>query len=244
MPMTHFYVPWLNAWWQMLASQTHPYGRHYAFICAMTPSHVPWLFQVICAMTPSYVPWLLHMYDSFICTVTQGYDCVYHWPNNRRKMNDSFICAVTQTVMADATFMCAMTQRVMARIGAHVSHESWHVPPTHPYVPWRMHMCHDSLACAMTPILHMCHDSFICIKTHSNVAWLTEWHTHESCHAPSIYAMTHSCILWLSPTRRASRSGGRCLQPRASRCSRSCGVLHVWHNMRLRSATVTVCVDQ
>jgi len=40
----------------------------------------------------------------------------------------------------------------------------------HWYVPWLIHMCHDSFICAMTHwyvpwLIDMCHDSFICAMT-------------------------------------------------------------------------------
>jgi len=46
----------------------------------------------------------------------------------------------------------------------------------HAYVPWLMHMCHDSSVCAMTHacvpwLIQMCHDSFICTMTHSYLPW-------------------------------------------------------------------------
>ena len=46
---------------------------------------------------------------------------------------------------------------------------------THSYVPWLIHMCHDSFTCAMTHafinvcfalVTVVCHDSFICAMAH------------------------------------------------------------------------------
>jgi len=75
------------------------------------------------------------------------------------------------------------------------------------YVPWLIHMCHDSFICAMIHsyvpwLIHMCHDSFIramthaliyvcfalftvrCAMTHSYVPWLIHWYVNASLNSP------------------------------------------------------------
>jgi len=91
-----------------------------------------------------------------------------------------------------------------------MSSESIHVcTMMHAYVPWLMHMCHDSYICAMTHshvpwLIHMCHDSFICAMKHAHVPWLM-YMRHDSCicaihsYVPRliICAMKHPHVPWL-----------------------------------------------
>jgi len=80
------------------------------------------------------------------------------------------------------------TRQLLQCVAVLNHHYSW--------VPWLLHMCHDSLICAMTHsyvpwLIHIFHDSCICAMIHSYVPWFI-----YVCHDSFICAMTHLYVTW------------------------------------------------
>ena len=150
--------------------------------CALNPAltlkYVPWCYM--CAMTPTCVPWLLHMchdpytnrrprkkigdthiilmwYDSYICAMNHTYV-----PWLMHMCHDSYICAMTHTYISWLIHLChdsyicvpwlihtSSTARILATARSHSCDMS------HTSVPWLIHMRHDSYICVPW-LIHMC----------------------------------------------------------------------------------------
>jgi len=164
------------------------------WVFALTHLRAPWLIHVchdsfMCAMSHSCVTWLIHVcHDSFMCAMShsrhtptnthkgkrrRGIRCN---PNTRPLEDKAGNLNGTWDVSCNQLYLRSCLSNLQIYSETHLLNASFSCAicaMTQSYVPWLIHVCHDSFrdTLAECPIL-VCHKVIWHIWPHSCVSWL------------------------------------------------------------------------
>jgi len=193
--MTHSYATWLRyvsfaSTTSTSISQKHIHTWHDSFIRGMNHSCVQWLIHTWHASFTKL--WLPPQYNQHF-RIANAHSYVTSLMHTR---DDLFICEMTHSLIHTAVATSAVRRALR-------NHKRTFIRDmTDSYVPWLIHMWHDSFTQVRLPPQHDQH--FEIVNAHSYVTWLIHtgvatsagWPTLRNCKRTFIRDMTPSYVPW------------------------------------------------